>query len=145
MSEESVEIRWSGTVRPDGASCCECPPEVVSYLPIDGGQLYTVMHPALGEPRGRVLLKRELRAKGVDGEIIDTALEELLGPEDEERAALEYLRRGRARWTGLAEHAARRRIWSALARRGFPPPICRAAIVQFAQESGIPVADESWE
>jgi pimeloyl-ACP methyl ester carboxylesterase len=34
----------------------DCPPEQAAYLPVDGAQMYTVLHPAAGEVRGRVLL-----------------------------------------------------------------------------------------
>jgi len=95
-------------------------------------------------PRGRALLRRELLAKGVAAPLADEALDELVGEEDESRAALELLRRSRAKWSGLAEAVARRRMWSALARRGFPSAVCRAALMEFAEETGIDANDEAW-
>ncbi len=56
MSSHTAAIQWSGNVRPEGVGDCECPPEVPSYLSVGGEQLYTVRHPAHGEPRGKVLL-----------------------------------------------------------------------------------------
>lgn len=96
-------------------------------------------------PRGRVLLRRELLSKGVDAGLVDAALEDVLEEQDEAAAALDTLRRGRGKWAGLPENTARRRMWSALARRGFPPPVCREALIRFAEESGIPAGEEAWD
>lgn len=96
-------------------------------------------------PRGRVLLRRELLSKGVDAGIVDAALEDVLEEQDEATAALDTLRRGRGKWAGLPEGTARRRMWSALARRGFAPPVCREAMIRFAEESGIPAGEEAWD
>lgn len=96
-------------------------------------------------PRGRALLRRELLSKGVDAAVVDDALSEELDERVEAVAALDYLRRGRAKWTGLPEATARRRMWSALARRGFPPPVCRDALIRFGEETGIPAGEEAWD
>jgi regulatory protein len=96
-------------------------------------------------PRGRALLRRELLSKGVDAAVVDEALEDELDEQVESVAALDYLRRGRAKWTGLPEAVARRRMWSALARRGFPSSVCREALIRFGEETGIPAGEEAWD
>jgi regulatory protein len=96
-------------------------------------------------PRGRVLLRRELLSKGVDAGVVDTALDDVLEEQDEVAVAVDTLRRAGGKWSGLPEATARRRMWSALARRGFPPPVCREALIRFAGESGIPAGEEAWD
>ncbi|GJM45272.1 MAG: hypothetical protein DHS20C21_21140 [Gemmatimonadota bacterium] len=95
-------------------------------------------------PRGRLLLRRELLSKGVAADVVDEALDEIVGADDEAQAAVDFLRRGARKWSGLEEAVARRRMWSALARRGFPASACRAALIQFAEETGIDAGDEAW-
>jgi regulatory protein len=63
-------------------------------------------------------LRRELRAKGVDGTFIDQALESL-DAETEWRIALELARKRTQRMTGLDEQTKRRRVLGFLMRRGF--------------------------
>ncbi|MBZ0269480.1 RecX family transcriptional regulator [bacterium] len=96
-------------------------------------------------PRGRALLRRELLSKGVPAEIVEDALAEELDEGAEAQAALDYLRRGRGKWAGLSEAVARRRMWSALGRRGFPSSVCREALIRFAEETGIPAGEEVWD
>jgi regulatory protein len=66
-------------------------------------------------PRGRYALRQELRLKGVDGEVIEVALEDLDESESAYRAALE--RSGR--WTRLDELTAKKKLSGFLQRRGF--------------------------
>jgi regulatory protein len=87
-------------------------------------------------PRGRRLLRTELIRKGVGADVIDDALGELLGDEDEIVIALDVLRRSARRGRGARDDAARRRLWSALGRRGFPPEVCREALCRFLGEEG---------
>ena len=73
-----------------------------------------------GKPVSRTGLARELARKGIDREIAEAALEEVT-PEDERAAALELALK-KARSTEGLEYAVRkRRIYGALARRGFSP------------------------
>lgn len=92
-------------------------------------------------PRGRGLLRRELLSKGVGSEVVDEALEDLVPEADESAAAVEFLRKGAYKWRGLAEGVARKRMWSALARRGFPSSVCRDALTQFAEQQDFDAAD----
>ncbi len=87
-------------------------------------------------PRGRRRMRMELLAKGVDASVVDDALDELVEEENEADAALDCLRRGAGKWAALPEGVARRRMWASLARRGFPPPACREAMIRFAEETG---------
>jgi len=70
-------------------------------------------------PAGLSLLRRELRQKGIDAEIVDTALEESASREGETERAYEALRRQSHRYARLDRDAAHRRMVAFLARRGF--------------------------
>ncbi len=70
-------------------------------------------------PVGLTLLRRELRQKGIDPEIIEAALEESASSEEESDRAYEALRRQAHRYTRLDRDAAHRRMVSFLGRRGF--------------------------
>lgn len=67
-------------------------------------------------PRGSRLLQAELRAKGVDREIIEVVLP---GPEDEEAAAYRVGRQKARSLKGLEWREFRQRIGNHLLRRGF--------------------------
>lgn len=76
---------------------------------------------------GRAMLCRELRNKGVDGEIIDAALADIDEDAERERAAdLVRSRLDSAVFAG--PQAARRRLMGLLARRGYSPSIAIAVI-----------------
>jgi len=67
-------------------------------------------------PRGRRLLRYELRTKGITESHIDSALEEIPGEEELAlKAAVQYARR----LTGLDWQTFRNRLSGFLARRGF--------------------------
>lgn len=68
--------------------------------------------------RGKARIRQELRAKGVDREIAEEALEQL-DPEDERAAALTLAQRRMRSMSTLEPHVARRRLAGVLARRGF--------------------------
>lgn len=68
--------------------------------------------------RGRARIRQELRAKGVDRDLIDDALA-AIDPEDEYRAALDVAERKARTMASLEPHVARRRLAGVLARRGF--------------------------
>lgn len=70
-------------------------------------------------PAGLSLLRRELRQKGIDAEIVDTALEESASREGETERAYEALRRQSHRYARLDRDAAHRRMVAFLGRRGF--------------------------
>lgn len=74
-------------------------------------------------PVGLSLLRRELRQKGIDAEIIETALEEREDGEEETDRAFEALRRQSHRYARLDRDAAHRRMVAFLGRRGFGPQV----------------------
>lgn len=69
------------------------------------------------KPRGKRLLRQELWKKGIPKDIIDKATEELC--QDEEKAALELLKKAERRYKNLEPAIARRRMYGLLTRRGF--------------------------
>lgn len=85
-------------------------------------------------PKGRALLLAEMTRKGAAGPVAEAALAEVLPAEAEADVASDWLRRSLRKWQSLPEGIARRRMWSALARRGFPREAARAAIVRVAGE-----------
>jgi regulatory protein len=82
------------------------------------------------KPKGRVLLVRELKAKGVDDEIIERVLSEL-EPETEESLIRELIERQALRYTHLDLNTRKRRLYAFLRRRGFPPEMIRRALQEF--------------
>ena len=70
-------------------------------------------------PVGLSLLRRELRQKGIDAGVIETALEESASGEGETDRACEALRRQTYRYARLDRAAAHRRMVAFLGRRGF--------------------------
>ncbi len=79
--------------------------------------------------RGRARIREELRAKGVDREVIEEAVSEL-DPETEYAAALELARRRARAMSNLEPHVARRRLAGVLARRGFGGAIVAAVLAE---------------
>jgi regulatory protein len=76
---------------------------------------------------GRRVVAAALSAKGVDRETAEAALSELDEPGGERERA-EALARSRAqRLSGLPPEVAFRRLSGLLARRGYPPTVCREA------------------
>lgn len=74
-------------------------------------------------PVGLSLLRRELRQKGIDAEIVEAALEEREDGEEETDRAFEALRRQSHRYARLDRDAAHRRMVAFLGRRGFGPHV----------------------
>ena len=70
-------------------------------------------------PAGLSLLRRELRQKGIDAEVVETVLEESASREGETERAYEALRRQSYRYARLDRDAAHRRMIAFLGRRGF--------------------------
>ena len=70
-------------------------------------------------PVGLALLRRELRQKGIDAEIVEAALEESASGEEETERAYEALLRQSRRYARLDRDAAHRRMVAFLGRRGF--------------------------
>lgn len=82
-------------------------------------------------PRGRAQLRVELLRQGVAASLVEGVLDELLPSGADLDTAEEVLRRSRRKFVSLERPVARRRMWSALARRGFDPETAREAIARF--------------
>lgn len=86
-------------------------------------------------PKGRSLLQVHLLRQGVAPETADEALREVLQESPEIETAVAILRKMTARRTREPEpDVLRRRMWSALGRRGFDPQTAREAIVRVLGE-----------
>jgi SOS response regulatory protein OraA/RecX len=68
---------------------------------------------------GRARIERELAARGFSPETTAQALSEI-GPEGEERALSRLFAKLHRSAAGIPPEVLRRRVWSALTRRGFP-------------------------
>jgi len=71
-------------------------------------------------PKGKRILAQELRAKGVDGEMAQAAIEDVM--ERENTSDIDLARQAAARWRprpGEDPQGSRRRLYGYLARRGF--------------------------
>lgn len=83
----------------------------------------------------RRTLRYELQRKGVSNDDIEEALE--LVDDDDERVAAVELARKKAQATGdLAEQVRRRRMMSALMRRGFSGAVAAAAVAEVLADDG---------
>lgn len=79
-------------------------------------------------------LKQELRAKGVDAEVIDEALAS--ADDDADHEAALALSRKKLRSMGGLEHQVRyRRLAGALARRGFSAGLCHRVLSECLEEA----------
>jgi regulatory protein len=83
-------------------------------------------------PRSRRLLRRELQAKGIEGE----AAREALVPLDDEDAALRAAERRAGAMRGLPYPEFRRRLGDFLRRRGFDPATVRRTAERLWQDAG---------
>jgi regulatory protein len=93
-------------------------------------------------PRGERALRQELRIKGLDGALVDNLLVERAGASDDvDRIAAEHvLARHAAALARVGDPRARRqRAYALLARNGFDPETCAAAVRAFMAEE--PAAD----
>ena len=77
---------------------------------------------------GRQRLARDLRARGIDRDLVDQVLDEQYPREDEAGVALTLARKRVARLTGPADEAARRRLAGYLQRRGLSARAVWAAV-----------------
>jgi regulatory protein len=86
-------------------------------------------------PKGRSLLQTHLLRQGVSPAIADEALREVMQENPEIETAVAVLRKITARRTRDPERdVLRRRMWSALGRRGFDPETTREAIARVLGE-----------
>ena len=79
------------------------------------------------KPVSRTGLARELARKGIHRDIADAALEEM-SDEDERAAAFELAQKKARSTDGLDYDVRKRRIYGALARRGFTPDQIMSAV-----------------
>ncbi len=77
-------------------------------------------------PMGQRALRYGLRQKGVDAEVIETALASLDSAEAARRAARNQLRR----WRQLTHEELRHKLWAFLQRRGFEGDLCREVVAE---------------
>ena len=77
-------------------------------------------------PRGRKLIERELKQRGVPGDAIETALQDFDSGEAARRAAERYA----ARQAGCDRITFDRRVGAFLQRRGFDPGVIRETLRQ---------------
>jgi regulatory protein len=70
-------------------------------------------------PMGEIVLRQELKAKGVSDSIIDATLDECLKTYDEHEVALKMAREQFARFAKLDKRKTMKRLYDFLARRGF--------------------------
>lgn len=95
-----------------------------------------------GSPRGRRLIARELRGKGVDQDTITGATAAVSEEDDARRAALKKVRG----LHGLDYQQFRTRLAGYLARRGFGYDVIRPVVNELWREQGAPVPDDAaWE
>lgn len=92
-------------------------------------------------PRGRYVVRRELRAKGVAQDTADSAMESLTEEETAERAARKKLRSLR----GLEYPDFRNRLTGYLVRRGFGYEVVRKTVNDLWKEVNGGPPDEGWE
>jgi regulatory protein len=83
------------------------------------------------QPKGRYLLKQELKQKGVDEPLIDRLLGQGL---DETSAALTLLGKKAWKWKGLDPRAFKQKAYTFLAGKGFPFDITSEAVERFLEE-----------
>ncbi len=83
-------------------------------------------------PMGRRALAYELRQKGVEAEIIETALVDVDSLDAARRAARKSLRR----WRSLTRLEMRRKLWAFLQRRGFEADLCRQVVEELLTGDG---------
>ncbi len=83
-------------------------------------------------PRGKRALFAELRQKGIDRDLIKEVLDET--KVDEEKIALNLLKKRNYRWKNLNKLEARKKMGEFLARKGFNWEIIKQTIDAFSQK-----------
>lgn len=81
---------------------------------------------------GSARLKMDLKAKGLDGEVVDSALASVYGSDGSELAvALDAAKRkARSLAPGIGEESARKKIFDHLARKGFSAELARRIVFE---------------
>ena len=86
-------------------------------------------------PEGKRALQRELRRRGIEGKMIDEALEECFGGVDEVALAVEVIERRLPRLANVDVGTARRRLVALLQRRGFDFEVIQEAVTRAMPET----------
>jgi len=81
-------------------------------------------------PRSRMALRVALKRKGAQEEAIDAALDDVFPSGGEVELAVEVLKKQERAVRSLPEPVQRRRLWGALARRGFDREVTREAVAR---------------
>jgi regulatory protein len=81
-------------------------------------------------PRSRAALRLQLKRKGADEEAIEAALDDAFPPDGEVELAVEVVKKQARAVGSLPEAVRRRRLWGALARRGFDREVTREAVAR---------------
>ncbi|MAF26527.1 MAG: regulatory protein RecX [Gemmatimonadota bacterium] len=90
-------------------------------------------------PRGTIHMRRDLLRRGVDRQVVEDALSAELAPGAETDLAVRVLKGRAKRFVAVSKDVARRRMWSVLAGRGFPPEVVHEAIDRFAVDRESPL------
>lgn len=85
--------------------------------------------------RGAARIRQELQDKGVARDIVEEAIQGI-HPDDEMDAAVALAHKRASTMRNLEAHVARRRLYGALARRGFSPEVVRRAVESALDEEG---------
>lgn len=88
-----------------------------------------IVHRQKSNPRGKMLLKKELVNKGIDRETAEQVVANV-ETQDETKVALQIAQKRMKQYTGLPIHVAKRRLHGFLARRGFGSEIVRHVLEQ---------------
>lgn len=103
-----------------------------NYIDDDAFARYWVENRDANRPRGRRALEHELRAKGIDREIVSSAV---AGAGIDELAGAMAIAEGKIRsYSGLDPAVARRRLAALLARRGYGYDIVKTVIERLLSE-----------
>lgn len=85
--------------------------------------------------RGAARIRQELRDKGVAQDVIEETIQGI-DEDDQLEAALTFARKRASTMRRLQAHVARRRLYGALARRGFSADVVRKAVEAALDEEG---------
>jgi len=88
---------------------------------------------AAEKPMGRRRIAADLARRGVAMDVIDRALDDALGAEEEASALARALQKATKGVTAPADDRARRRLAAYLVRRGFRPPQAMRAVEEWAR------------
>lgn len=124
----------------DGATCDEVVFDMQRIGLLDDAALAKSLARSAvrGAPAGKRLIENKLRKRGLDRESVDAAIDEVRDGLNEPEAAFALAcKRLRAMPASLDAQARRRRVYGALARRGFEAEVCAEAVNRALREVGV--------